>query len=71
MFSWYPQYEYDLACIQLVCFMLGMGVKLSPAEFLVVVRRPRSLLFGLTYQIVLVTLIALAVNSVANPTHAA
>jgi BASS family bile acid:Na+ symporter len=66
MFSWYPQYEYHLACIQLVCFMLGMGVKLSPAEFLGVVRRPRSLLFGLTYQVAVVPLLALAVNSVAN-----
>jgi BASS family bile acid:Na+ symporter len=64
MFSWYPQYEYHLACVQLVCFMLGMGAKLSPGEFLVVIRRPRSLLFGLAYQIGMVPLIALAINRV-------
>jgi BASS family bile acid:Na+ symporter len=66
MFSWYPQYEYYLACVQLVCFMLGMGAKLSPEEFLSVFRRPRSLLFGLTYQIGIVPLIALAINSVSS-----
>jgi BASS family bile acid:Na+ symporter len=66
MFSWYPEYEYYLACIQLVAFMLGMGAKLSPAEFLVVVRRPRSLLFGLVYQLGIVPLIALAVNSLTD-----
>jgi len=62
MFSWYPQYEYYLACIQLVFFMLGMGAKLAPADFVDVFRRPRSLLFGLIYQLAMVPLIALAIT---------
>jgi len=66
MFSWYPQYEYYLACIQLVFFMLGMGAKLAPADFVDVFRRPRSLLFGLIYQIGIGPLIALAITRMTD-----
>jgi bile acid:Na+ symporter, BASS family len=66
MFSWYPQVEYPLACIQLVFFMLGMGAKLSPGDFAVVLRRPRSLIFGLTFQICGAPLIAVVINRVGG-----
>src|SRR5688572_17881094 len=33
MFARYPEWEYTLAAIQLVAFMLAMGAKLIPSQF--------------------------------------
>lgn len=58
----YPQYEEWFARIQLVCFMLGMGVTLAVADFIKVAQKPRSLCLGLVGQICVIPLIALAIN---------
>jgi BASS family bile acid:Na+ symporter len=66
MFDHYAEYEYPLAVIQCILFMLGMGATLRLGDFASVVRRPRSLLAGLAFQLVGVPLIAWGVNAVAN-----
>jgi len=62
MIEAYPYYEEWLARLQLVCFMIGMGVTLAVADFIKVARQPRSLLLGLVGQICVLPLIALAIN---------
>jgi bile acid:Na+ symporter, BASS family len=62
MFDRYPDYEIWFARLQLVCFMLGMGVNLTIADFAQVLGRPRSLLIGLIGQIAAVPCIAIAIN---------
>jgi BASS family bile acid:Na+ symporter len=62
MFDDYPQYEYLLAQVQLVLFMLGMGANLSGAHFVDVFRRPKFLLVGLCCQFALTPWLAVLVN---------
>jgi BASS family bile acid:Na+ symporter len=62
MFDDYPQYEYLLAQVQLVLFMLGMGANLSGADFVGVFRRPKFLLVGLGCQFALTPLLAVLIN---------
>jgi bile acid:Na+ symporter, BASS family len=66
MFDWYPYWDYPLTCAQLVCFMMGMGAKLELAEFIKIFHRPRSLLYGLTFQIVFVPFLAVLFNHLAG-----
>jgi BASS family bile acid:Na+ symporter len=58
----YPEYEYTLACTQIILFMIGMGAMLSVHEFTRVIRQPRYLILGLVYNIVCVPALAVAIN---------
>jgi BASS family bile acid:Na+ symporter len=58
----YVRYEYLLAQVQLVFFMLGMGATLTGGDFVGVVRRPRSLLVGVAGQFLLSPLWAVLVS---------
>ncbi len=69
MFELYPQYEYNLAQIQLIFFMLGMGATLSLSDFAPVFRQPRDLSLGLTYQLILMPFLALAFIYLADLTE--
>lgn len=62
-FNDYARYEYALASSQLVLAMLGMGALLSPRDFVLEIKAPRSLLTGLGFQWIAVPLIALALAS--------
>src|SRR5207253_10466824 len=62
MFDWYPDYEYLCARTQLVLFTLGMGMTLSLADFVEIVRRPRSFAAGLIGQLLLVPCLAVLIN---------
>jgi BASS family bile acid:Na+ symporter len=62
MFDWFPDYEYPLARLQLVLFMLGMGATLSVADFLAVFRRPRSFIAGFVVQVLMLPWLAVAIN---------
>src|SRR5947209_227135 len=62
MFDLYPHYEYLFARIQLVLFMLGMGLTLSLADFGRVLLQPRSLFYGLVFHVSFAPLLALAIN---------
>lgn len=66
MFDAYPQYEYLLAQVQLVCFMLGMGADLTVGDFARIARRPKFFAAGATCQFLLTPLLALLVNHVAG-----
>src|SRR5579884_2507765 len=66
MFPWYPEYEYPLARLQLVLFMLGMGLTLSVTDFLAVLRRPRSFCAGFTGQVLVLPWLAVAVNALGR-----
>src|SRR5438105_8004921 len=66
MFEWYPDWEYTCAAFQLVAFMLAMGAKLVPAQFVHVLRKPRSFLVALTGHLVAIPLLAVAINHVAG-----
>lgn len=57
MFQNYPAYEYALAQIQLVLFMLAMGATLHPRDFLPILQRPRDLIFGLSMILLIVPLL--------------
>jgi BASS family bile acid:Na+ symporter len=61
-FNNYAAYEYPVASTQLFLAMLGMGALLTPGDFLLEVKKPRALLTGLSFQWVLVPLIALALG---------
>ena len=63
MFDWYPDLEYHFARTQLVLFTLGMGLTLSLADFVEIVRRPRSFLVGLLGQLLVVPMIAVLINA--------
>lgn len=58
--SFYLQHEFLFAATQLTLAMLGMGATLTSRDFAAVLRRPRSLLYGLGIQFLLVPLIAWA-----------
>jgi BASS family bile acid:Na+ symporter len=62
-FDHYADYEYFLAASQLAFAMLGMGALLGFRDFSDVFSRPRQLLLGLTLQLVVVPVMALAVAS--------
>jgi BASS family bile acid:Na+ symporter len=62
MFDRYDDYEYLLAQIQLVLFMLGMGATLAPRDFVAVALAPRSLVVGAVCQFVLTPLLAVLIN---------
>jgi BASS family bile acid:Na+ symporter len=66
MFDWYRDWDYSLTCAQLVFFMMGMGAKLALAEFIKIFKQPRSLLYGLTFQIVFVPFLAVLFNHLAG-----
>jgi BASS family bile acid:Na+ symporter len=66
MFVDYPKYEYLLAQLQLVLFMLAMGATLTVNDFTVVFRRPRDLVYGLTMQLLLMPLLAVVFNRLFN-----
>ena len=66
MFDWYREYEYHLARTQLVLFTLGMGMTLSLADFVEIVRRPRSFFCGLVGQLLLIPFIAVVINRIGN-----
>jgi len=66
MFEWYRDWDYTLTCAQLVFFMMGMGAKLALAEFIKIFHQPRSLLYGLTFQIACVPMLAVLINHLAG-----
>jgi bile acid:Na+ symporter, BASS family len=63
MFDFYPRWEATFAQVQLVLFMLGMGATLGWRDFAAVARRPGPLIVAFLGHIVLMPLIALAVNA--------
>jgi len=63
-FNNYATYEYPLASSQLFLAMLGMGALLTPADFLLEVRKPKGLVIGLTFQWLLVPAIAVVLGIV-------
>lgn len=62
MFEYYPQFEYYLAQIQLVLFMLAMGTTLTLKDFTPVFQQPRDLIYGLANQLVLFSVLAVLFN---------
>lgn len=64
MFDWYPACEYHCARVQLVLFTLGMGMTLSPFDFVEIARRPRSFFAGLAGQLLIGPLLAVLLNAV-------
>ena len=66
MFESYPDWEYTCAACQLIAFMLAMGAKLVPGQFLHVLRQPRSFLVALAGHLLIIPLVAVAVNHVAG-----
>lgn len=61
-FNNYAAYEYPLASAQLILAMLGMGALLTPKDFMFEVKNPKGLVVGLSFQWVLVPLIAVALG---------
>jgi BASS family bile acid:Na+ symporter len=66
MFERYADWEYTCAAFQLVAFMLAMGAKLAPGQFLHVLQRPRSFLIALAGHLLVIPLVAVAINHVAG-----
>jgi BASS family bile acid:Na+ symporter len=66
MFDWYPDNEYHFARAQLVLFTLGMGMTLSLADFVEMVRRPRSFISGLIGQLFVIPFVAVLINAIGN-----
>jgi bile acid:Na+ symporter, BASS family len=66
MFDWYPDYEYPLARLQLVLFMLGMGATLAIPDFVAVFRRPRSFVAAFGVQVFVLPWLAVAINFLAR-----
>jgi len=66
MFDWYPGYEYHFARTQLVLFTLGMGMTLSVADFVEIVRRPISFASGLIGQLFVIPFVAVAINAIGD-----
>ena len=60
MIGLYIEYEYWVAAIQLVLAMLGMGAGLQVADFKKVALQPKAATVGLSMQLVVVPLVALA-----------
>src|SRR4051812_43532157 len=63
MFERYADFEYLLAQIQLVLFMLGMGATLQPRDFAEIVRRPGFLFLGAALQFLLAPALAVGLNA--------
>lgn len=61
-FNNYAAYEYPLASAQLILAMLGMGALLTPKDFMFEVQNPRGLVVGLSFQWLLVPVIAVALG---------
>ena len=59
-FDFYLRYEYGFAATQLSLAMLGMGATLTPRDFVQVFLAPKALSIGLTLQMMVVPLVALA-----------
>ena len=66
MFESYPDWEYTCAACQLIAFMLAMGAKLVPGQFLHVLRKPRSFLVALAGHLLFIPLVAVAINHLAG-----
>ncbi len=66
MFDRYAEWEYTCAACQLIAFMLAMGAKLVPREFLRVLHHPRSFLVALTGHLFVIPPIAVAINYLAG-----
>lgn len=62
MFENYHEYEYLLARVQLVFFMLGMGATLEMTDFARIVRTPTTLLYGLGYLFLVMPLLAVLIS---------
>ena len=60
MIGLYIEYEYLVAAVQLVLAMLGMGAGLQIADFKKVAQQPKAAAVGLSMQLVMVPLVALA-----------
>lgn len=60
MIGLYIEYEYWVAAVQLVLAMLGMGAGLQIADFKKVAQQPKAAAVGLSMQLVMVPLVALA-----------
>ena len=60
MIGLYIEYEYWVAAVQLVLAMLGMGAGLQIADFEKVAQQPKAAAVGLSMQLVMVPLVALA-----------
>ncbi|MCT2532646.1 bile acid:sodium symporter [SAR92 clade bacterium H231] len=59
MITWYIEYEYWVAAVQLILAMLGMGAGLQITDFQKVAMQPKAATLGLLMQLVVVPLIAL------------
>ena len=66
MFDHYPEWEYTCAAVQLSAFMLAMGAKLTPNQFLHVLHKPRSFVVALTGHLAILPLVAVIINHVAG-----
>tara|TARA_B110000046_G_scaffold183758_1_gene220602 strand:+ start:1338 stop:2237 length:900 start_codon:yes stop_codon:yes gene_type:complete len=66
MITWYIEYEYWVAAVQLVLAMLGMGAGLQIADFRKVAMRPKAATIGLLMQLIVVPLIALGFIVLTN-----
>src|SRR5579862_5454601 len=62
MFNSYDDWEYTLAALQLFAFMLAMGAKLIPGQFLHVLQKPRSFFVALCGHLLVIPLAAVAMN---------
>src|SRR4051812_39371334 len=62
MFQGYADWEYTLAALQLIAFMLAMGAKLVPGQFIHVLRKPRSFLVALGGHLFVIPLAAFGMN---------
>jgi BASS family bile acid:Na+ symporter len=62
MLESYQEYQEWLARIQLIFFMLGMGLNLTVHDFVRVARQPRSFLFAIVGQVCVIPFLALGIN---------
>jgi bile acid:Na+ symporter, BASS family len=66
MFAHYADWEYGCAAFQLSAFMIAMGAKLVPAQFLHVLRKPRSFLVALAGHLLVLPWLAVGINHLAD-----
>lgn len=62
MFQGYADWEYTFAALQLISFMVAMGAKLVPGQFVHVLKKPRSFLVALGGHLLVIPLAAVALN---------
>jgi bile acid:Na+ symporter, BASS family len=62
MIEHYADYELHLARIQLVCFMMAMGMTLAVRDFVAVARQPRSFVAGILVQLFVLPWLAVAMD---------